>query len=315
MEEVYKNIDEQLEMIKSKNILIKDEERARDILYRENYYNLITCYIDIFLDIKKSSMKGTSVCTTDTYFEEIYAVYQFDRELRNIMLNYISIVETNLKSCIANIFSEKYGTSNYLKAENFKDTDLNDFIDFKELIKKNFLRSSQNDEDAKKYRTCLEEAPLWILASHMTFGTIIRFYSLMKLEDKKMVSNFFQINNYDMNQILVMLNMIRNIAAHGNILFNVKLKVKYPFRTRSYFHEALGIEQNAHDYKRGMNDILAIIIILKRLLQTKEYKRMIKELEIAIEEVKEDLDSDSFENLMDEMGLFNTIDTKAEVMN
>ena len=177
------------------------------------------------------------------------------------------------------------------------------------------MRSSQNDEDAKKYRTCLEGAPLWILSSHMTFGTIIRFYSLMKLEDKKMVSNFFQINNYDMNQILVMLNMIRNIAAHGNILFNVKLKVKYPFRTHSYFHDALGIEQNAHDYKRGMNDILAIIIILKRLLQTKEYKRMIKELEIALEEVKEDLDSDSFENLMDEMGLFNTLDTKVEVMN
>ena len=41
MEVVYKNIDEQIELILAKNILIKNKERAKDILIRENYYNLM----------------------------------------------------------------------------------------------------------------------------------------------------------------------------------------------------------------------------------------------------------------------------------
>ena len=103
----YKDINEQIEIIKTKNILIKDENKAKDILLRENYYNLITGYKDVFIDIKNSKKSGKEIYSKDTYFEEIYAVYIFDRELRNIMLDYISIVETNIKSYIANIFSKK----------------------------------------------------------------------------------------------------------------------------------------------------------------------------------------------------------------
>ena len=100
----YKNIDDQINMIKDKNILIRNEKKAKDILLRENYYNLITGYKNVFIDIKNNS-ENLDKCSEETYFEEIYAVYKFDRELKNIMLNYISIVEINIKSFISNIFS------------------------------------------------------------------------------------------------------------------------------------------------------------------------------------------------------------------
>lgn len=52
MEIEYKTIDEQIEEIKKKNIIFKDEENAKDILLKENYYNVITAYKDIFINIK-----------------------------------------------------------------------------------------------------------------------------------------------------------------------------------------------------------------------------------------------------------------------
>jgi len=301
----YKNIDGQIELIKSKNILIKDEERAKDILFRENYYNLITGYKDIFIDIKNSKKRGIETYSEETYFEEIYAVYKFDRELRNIMLNYISIIETNVKSYIANIFSNKYGTYDYLKEENFYITP-NNRREHNELIKRvteNLNRNIEIYDDIKECKVKYGTVPLWMLTTLMTFGNIIKFYTLMKIEDKKEIANFFRINYRDMQTFLRMLNVVRNIAAHGNILFNLKLDITYPVKGESYYHELLKILKVGDSYQTGINDILAIIIILKRFLQNSEYKKLIKELQQAIDDVKEELDNISFENFMEEMGL------------
>ena len=38
MEKLFKTIDEQLEILKSKGLIIEDEESAREILLRENYF-------------------------------------------------------------------------------------------------------------------------------------------------------------------------------------------------------------------------------------------------------------------------------------
>lgn len=52
-------------------------------------------------------------------FEEIYALYLFDRELRNLYIRYILEIENNIKSVLARVFSKKYGHDNYLKVSNF----------------------------------------------------------------------------------------------------------------------------------------------------------------------------------------------------
>ena len=38
MEKLFKTIDEQLEILKSKGLIIEDETLAREILLRENYF-------------------------------------------------------------------------------------------------------------------------------------------------------------------------------------------------------------------------------------------------------------------------------------
>lgn len=298
---VYKDISKQIELLKSKNILIQDEERAKEILLRENYYNLITGYKDIFLDIKNANKNDMDRCVKDTYFEEIYCVYKFDRELRNIMLKYISIIEINIKSYISNIFSKKYGTYDYLEHKNFNITSKSK-KDFQELINKinlNIERNIDNYEDIKKCREQYNTIPLWMLSTLMTFGNIIKFYTYMKIEDKKDISNILSINYQDLQIFLKMLNIIRNISAHNNILFNIRLDIKYPIRkTISYYHEKLGILKNKNIYESGINDILSIIIILKRLLQHDEYLSFVDEFIRNIDQVKNVLDIESFENFL-----------------
>lgn len=301
----YKDINEQIEIIKSSNIIIKNEKEAKEVLLRENYYNLITGYKDIFIDIKNSKKNGIETCTTDTYFEEIYAVYKFDRELRNIMFNYISIIETNIKSYIANTFSKKYGVYNYLNEENFsvnyKTKQL--YIEFMKNLDDNLNRNIDNYKDIKQCKELYNTIPLWMFTTLITFGNIIKFYSLMKIEDKKEVSNLCQINYKDLLTFLKMLNTVRNIAAHSNMLFNLNLSISYPIHKKSFFHDDLEITKNGEHYESGENDILSIIIILKRLLKKSDYNNFLTKFNLAVNDVKEELDEDSFNNFMHVMGV------------
>ena len=107
-----KKVEEQIEILKNKGIIFKDEEKAKKIILRENFYNLTTDYDDIFLNLKKSTNEN-EVYEEETYFEELYAIYQLDRELRSLIFDYINLLEINIKSYISYVFSEKYGEKDY----------------------------------------------------------------------------------------------------------------------------------------------------------------------------------------------------------
>ena len=76
---------------------------------------LFNGYKEPFLD----STKSDETYLHGTKFEEIYTLYLFDRELRNIYIRYILEIENNVKSVLAHEFSRKYGYDNYLKMANF----------------------------------------------------------------------------------------------------------------------------------------------------------------------------------------------------
>lgn len=66
------------------------------------------------------SVNDLSIYKKETKFEEIYALYEFDRQLRSIFLEYILKIENSLRALIAYYFSQSYGNDNYLKIDNFE---------------------------------------------------------------------------------------------------------------------------------------------------------------------------------------------------
>ena len=95
MEKIFKNLDEQITILRNKNLIIDDEEYAKDILLRENYF-FISGYRYLFMRslTDRKFIEGTN-------FREIYALFYFDRQLRNILFKNILILENNIKSIIS----------------------------------------------------------------------------------------------------------------------------------------------------------------------------------------------------------------------
>ncbi len=114
MDKVFTSIEDQIEILKSRGLVIDDEPAVKSILSKENYYNLINGYKSLFLD----SSAETETFLEGTTFSEIYELYLFDRELRSIFMRCILEIENNVKSVLAYKFSEQYSHTNYLVISN-----------------------------------------------------------------------------------------------------------------------------------------------------------------------------------------------------
>lgn len=87
----YKSYRQQLNILRSRGMVIgkgSQGSRVMRILERENYYNVINGYKELFL-ASKATATADEAYKTGTTFDEVYALYNFDRELRNIYLKYL----------------------------------------------------------------------------------------------------------------------------------------------------------------------------------------------------------------------------------
>ena len=123
----YKTFDDQINILQERGLIINDIDQAKEILEIHNYYNVINGYKDLFCytDENKNEkfIKGTT-------FNEIYSLYEFDRELRAIIFKYTLQIENTLSTLVSHVFSKYHGVENYLRYSNF------DFIDYKSASKK-----------------------------------------------------------------------------------------------------------------------------------------------------------------------------------
>lgn len=84
----YKSYRQQLAILRSRGMNIGKGSRVMRILERENYYNIINGYKELFL-ASKATPTADEVYKTGTTFDEVYTLYNFDRELRHIYLRYL----------------------------------------------------------------------------------------------------------------------------------------------------------------------------------------------------------------------------------
>lgn len=99
----FRNLDEQLEIFKYKGLKVENAEYAKEVLLRENYF-FLSGYRHLFMDPEnpKYYIEGST-------FEELYSLFLFDRQFRNIIFKNLLIVENNAKSIISYQLSKKYG--------------------------------------------------------------------------------------------------------------------------------------------------------------------------------------------------------------
>ncbi len=288
---------------------IKNGSKAIRILKREGYYNVINGYKDIFLDKQQTVTAGDDRYTSDVAFEHLYALYDFDRNLRSILIKYILKTETNLKTKISYYFPRAY-------KQNFSYLDINNFDSSNpqkvtQLISKlsNVITQNSNDKDGPifHYIDKYKELPLWVLFKKTTLGETYHFFDALQSPIKDAIITEIT-GDYsreycgivlptttaaNITSMLRFLNDFRNICAHGERLYSSLIKYKRSIPRIDLFHK------RGTGFKSRLFDC---VLILGLFISKNDYKSLIRQFSTEVDALQSSLQPKHFNMVLINMG-------------
>ena len=292
---IFKTLDEQIEILRNKGLVITDVDKAKEVLMRENYF-FISGYRHLF-------MKNDNMFITGTKFEELYAMFLFDRKIRNIMFKFILVVENNLKSIISYELSKKYGyrEKDYLNPNNFTQNNIKarQVRDVLNKMKRQIRVNGHKHTATMHYIDNYGYIPMWILVKVLSMGIISELYNILKSEDKIDIAEIYKIDAETLGIYVSLIANFRNICAHEDILYDYRTQRRIP---DTKYHEVLGIDKFEDEYRYGKNDLFALIIILKQMLSLEEFHDLIGEISYEVDYLDGIVDTVSLNSILNRIG-------------
>lgn len=298
MSKGFRTIDEQIEILRQKGLIIEDIEFAKEVLLRENYF-----FVNGYRMLLMNSYADRTFVVGST-FRELYSIFLFDRYFRNILFKNLMIIENQLKSVISYQLSKKYGykDKDYLNVKNFtndklKTRKVRDVID---KMKRQIRVNGSHHMATMHYINNYGYIPLWVLVKVLSFGIVCDLYSILKYDDQVAVADIFGVSSSCMGNFLPILSNYRNLCAHEDIVYEHRTE-KSIFNT--IYHEKLNIPKMNNEYIYGKNDVFSVLIILKFLLREDDFRLMMKEIDYEISRLDGIIDSVPVERILDRMGI------------
>lgn len=285
----YKSNEELIDYLENKGVIINDKNQAISIIEKYSYYSVINSYKTIFKDINNNYIENVS-------FDEIYALYEFDKNLRYIMLKYALEIEIVIKSLLANTLAHKYGLQNYIDINNLdenakEETKNKIIIKIDEEIKRNYNTHSAITHYIDQYGF----VPPFILVKILSFGITSSLYGLLKQSDRQQISKHFKISDKLLKQILKNLTSIRNICAHNERLYCFRDKYTINFKV---------IDKN-YKSKDNTTNLYMLMSVLKLVLSKSDYEEMTLNIDLEIKKLESKLKSISINDILKVMGYPN----------
>ena len=220
-----RSIQEQIDLLKHRGMIIEDEEFAHLHLSHISYYRLKGYWWDMQKD------KENHVFQTGSCFEDVIARYSFDKELRLILFDAIETIEIALRTKMIYHLSQSYGGLFYMDNTLFVSESLHQ--QHLEDLRTEFLRSGEVfiKEYKRKYGVwkggkCVsltQQPDAWVIFEVATFGTLSKLYKNLshQIPEKAKIANEFGLNLHnELSSWLEAISYLRNIVAHHSRLWS-----------------------------------------------------------------------------------------------
>ncbi|ONI47925.1 hypothetical protein AN643_03730 [Candidatus Epulonipiscioides saccharophilum] len=302
-EKEFRTIEEQINLLKSRNLIIDDEMAAKDFLERNSYHVAISEYNKLFLK-SKIHPNDTTTYLDGANFSEIQALYMFDRKLSQLLLEYILIIENFTKSKIGYCFSQTCDIKNYLLVQNFDHNNYNSGSIKKILgvissIQIAISQQVNKNNQISAYIIHYGYIPPWVATNLLTFGTLSKLYSILKQPVQQAIVKNIDINESAFTECLKVITECRNKCAHNEVVF--KFRTTEAIRDH-HLHQDLKIKKDSKRYLQGKQDLFSVVIILKIILTKEDFADFYFRLRQLIEELEYNLHTISIEEIYSRMG-------------
>lgn len=305
----YKTFNQQLTVLRNRGLTVPTDGSPKRFLEQENYYNVINGYKDLFLQ-KDASGKYVvpERYIPNTHFNELKALFLFDRELRILFLKYILIFENSFKTVISHEFSKKHSKPNsYLEIKNYVGDNPKKVLQQISILTKTIHDKVDKNGAIKHYIEEHGSVPLWVLVNYLTIGNLAYLYDILLDSDKNAIAKYYsdkykkqynersmvRLSSEDLGSALKIINLVRNKCAHDERLYNSNFgNVRVADIARYY-----GCSN--YDNKR----IVVAIFYLKVLLNKKYFQKFSVELNEIFKRYQNEFKTVAFTDILRIMGI------------
>lgn len=201
---------------------VRDLEKARLILLEIGWYRMSFYWFPFEVNYP-DRLNPHHAFRPGTRFEDALHLYAFDFKLRHSLLMPIERIETAFRTYVIYAVSTRYPDSPEWMADP-KVVSASQARQFDRLIYQPMKRT--NPEIALHHRRFPHDrfAPAWKTLEFMTFGAMCTLYESLHSDSLKLdIARHFGVHSIDVFlNYLSVVRTLRNLSAHGNILFSHK---------------------------------------------------------------------------------------------
>ncbi len=223
------SFEQQLERVSQRGLVIADKDAALAALSSISYYRL-SAYWYPFRIIDQQGKRSNEIIP-ETRFEDVIELYEFDRQLRLLVMDAIERIEVAIRTSLTYHMGQAYGAFAHTDPKNFHPK----FEHRKWLAKLEAETSRSSDEFIRHFRSHYHgfpTIPVWMVTEVMSLGALSFFYNGLRndlragVEDKKLIAAQFDIHHKRLGNWLHILTYIRNVCAHHSRLWNRELAIR-----------------------------------------------------------------------------------------
>lgn len=216
-------IDRQIDLLKSRGLVVADEGKAREILMDIGYYRL-GFYLFPFERSYPNLRNRTHEYIDGALFDDAVNLYYFDFDLRLLLMRYLNRIEIAFRTSLIYNLSNKYDSMpiwfvspavvNRQYAREFESKVYTSDFRRNPVIHRH---NQKNPND--------RFAPAWKTLEFMTFGAVLKLFEQLKERDDKI----FIAHKFGVRQVVTFesymhtIRQVRNACAHGLLLYDLKL--------------------------------------------------------------------------------------------
>jgi len=245
---------DQIKLLKQRGMTFINEVDAEAWLKRVSYYRMSGYWYSFLADKERHIFKfGTT-------FDQVTTLYEFDGNLRRLVMSYIERVEVAVRTQMTYILSLASGGFWFENPALFSNTTLH--TKSLQSISDEYNRSDEQFVKSFKRKYIDTFPPSWITMEITTFGTMSILYQHLKPGlPKRDVAAVFGVSDTVFASWLHTLVYVRNLCAHHSRLWNRTLGVR-PLMPRRPRHQFVSLPPN------GTHHLYFVLAIIRYLLNS-----------------------------------------------
>lgn len=213
---------EQIDLLMSRGMQVAQPQRAIQDLDHINYYRLRAYW---FPFENHSPTHDGHRFEQGTDFDDVLAIYNFDRALRLLVLDAVERIEISLRTRLSNELTLRYGAFAHEDGSRFNRQAI--WQASLDELRREYERSRETF--AEHYRTeypQLNTPPLWVASELMSLGHLSRWLQNMASpKDRQAIANTYGLDEKVLVSFAHHLTVLRNHCAHHGRIWNRKFSM------------------------------------------------------------------------------------------